>query len=680
MQELWSALALDRVGFTLAFLGYIFFFALLVSVKARNLQRTLLLGFTVATAGWALLYALTLQIPFQTGWSVWLENGRYLLLILFLYAALQGTLTSLNLFLKQSVVLITIATLLVWTAFTQLGLLSVNLFLSGQLLICIFVLALLEALYRRSGQARWQFKPLIIALGVAVIFDFVLLAEGSLFQRLDLQLWYARSYIQLSMLPLLVIAVRRIKAWNIRVYISRDIVLQSSLIFSAGIYLCLMAVAGFYMRYTGGDWSTLLQAIFVVLGFALLAGLVLSDGMRRKAKVFIEKHFFENSFDYREKWLELTHRLRDIDVKRNQIHKDALSAWLHAIGYNRGALVRIKNQQKVLALINRPDITQQEIRLLERYRNGTWPDNWIIDLKQINGLSVYQSNANDGLVYTQLIIPIRDADGLWGFCLLDTDPKLQLKLNWELKDYLVAVTEQIISYLFLVEANNQLMENAQFAAFNRMSAFVVHDMKNISAQLGLLLKNAQKHKNNPDFIDDAFTTIAASKARMDKMLAQLTNKNRSEDSITQFDVSELVTHIISTQCRERLPQPKLRSTVSARLTLDKERFSNVLFHLIDNAQYATAEDGQIWIDLSQTEEQLEIRIADTGCGMSKDFIAERLFKPFDTTKGNAGMGIGVFDAKSFIEQVGGVLQVFSEPGVGTTFVMQLPLNLIKDSQ
>ena len=77
----------------------------------------------------------------------------------------------------------------------------------------------------------------------------------------------------------------------------------------------------------------------------------------------------------------------------------------------------------------------------------------------------------------------------------------KITLNWEVKDYLTAVSEQVGTYMQHHEAAQVVAENAQFAAFNRMSAFVLHDLKGI-AQVDLILANAQQHKHNPEFIED----------------------------------------------------------------------------------------------------------------------------------------------------------------------------------
>lgn len=111
------------------------------------------------------------------------------------------------------------------------------------------------------------------------------------------------------------------------------------------------------------------------------------------------------------------------------------------------------------------------------------------------------------------------------------------------------------------------------------------------------------------------------------------------------------------------------------VTIDKEKVANVFYHLISNAQQATNDDGEVDVVItanSDNNTQL-VMIEDNGEGMDKAFIEERLFKPFDTTKGNAGMGIGAYDAKTYIESIGGKLTVQSEPGRGSCFTLYFPI-------
>ena len=101
----------------------------------------------------------------------------------------------------------------------------------------------------------------------------------------------------------------------------------------------------------------------------------------------------------------------------------------------------------------------------------------------------------------------------------------------------------------------------------------------------------------------------------------------------------------------------------------------VMVHLIKNAQEATNKDGFIDITLSITDSTVRIEVEDNGEGMSQQFIKERLFKPFDTTKSGKGMGIGVYQTREFIKSLGGDFSVESTPGEGSLFILQIPLQL-----
>jgi len=244
-----------------------------------------------------------------------------------------------------------------------------------------------------------------------------------------------------------------------------------------------------------------------------------------------------------------------------------------------------------------------------------------------------------------------------------------------LRDYLSAVTAQVSSYLFHNEAGKEVAENAQFAAFNRMSAFVLHDLKNVLAQIDLILANAELHKDNPEFIDDTFETLQYTKARMEKMLRQLTDKKEAQKNSEKLVcASETIQSVIDKKCAGNLPKPSLSIIEEKQLVIDEEKFCNVMYHLLSNAQQATADDGSVAVTIDMTPDlaYILITITDTGEGMSQEFIEDRLFKPFDTTKGNAGMGIGAYDAKSFVEKIGGNLKVESEQNQGSVFTLSIP--------
>lgn len=672
--DLLTELALDRIGFGLACIANLFFFLLTLATRVKNLPRSLLLAWSLFNALWAAYYMLTGFAPYNTPTSLLLELSRNLVLLLFLLSALGSTTQSLTLLLKKPSVQLLIFTIGCWTVLCYLQLISMNLFFTGSLAIYVLQLALLETIYRKAAANRWQYKPLVLGITVCALFDFILLAESALFGEVDDQLWSARGFVYAAIVPLLIISVRRVQAWGINVYVSRDVVLQSSLVLVAGIYLCLIAIAGFYIRYIGGTWSNLLQTTFLALGFAMLAVLLLSGAVRRKLKVFIEKNFFANKFDYRVKWLELTRQLRLVDITKPDQYQTILQTWLNSVSYSRGCLVKLEGTSAVttLACINRPALNKRETELLQQYIQQFAGKNWIVDLADKRDLFCQKHNLSD--IDIQLIIPVHSDNELWGLCLMNAPDVDRQYLNWELRDYLMLIAEQISSYLQLMQASQKLSENAQFAAFSRMSAFVVHDLKNIKAQIDLILTNSIKHRNNPEFIDDSFDTLAAMQQRLQNMLSQLSSKRAESNQDSMISVSAVVREVITQRCAAKQPLPQYQVKCDAKLLVNKERFASVLYHLIDNAQHATTAEGNILVDVNCDDSQLYISIKDTGCGMSADFINERLFKPFDSTKGNAGMGVGAYDALHFARQHSGQLQVVSTEGMGTTFTLILPLH------
>ncbi len=670
---------ISSIGFALALICYCFLLLLLLTDKTVNRTKWLLVAFATVQIVWALTYLLVRTQPFLSIDSVLIESGRHLALLLLLLSCLSQSNNQWRSFLAQTAVKLSVLCLLSWIGVNAVFPLGNNITFSINLVFCIAQLALLEALYRQAGQYVWQFKPLVLGLGLLILFDFVLLAEAALFSQIDPQLWAARGYIGAIVLPLLVVAIRRIRSWGINVYISRSIVVNSTIVLLAGIYLSVLALAGFSIKLFNLSWSGLIQAIFVTAGFMLLAIVALSGKVRRKFKVYIEKNFYANKFDYRTKWLSLTQYLKSLKLQQDIDYAAYLQAWLNATGYQRGALLRSleHGQLQALACVNRVQVSADEFSILSQYCQHFAKPGWITDLSDSSDKFV-QFKGSSTKIDAHLLIPIYDEQQLWGICLINSPNAERLKLNWELRDYLTIITEQISSYLLLTQASKALSENAQFAAFSRMSAFVVHDLKNVKAQLDLMLSNSKKHLNNPEFIQDSFETLDAMQNRLGNMLSQLTDKRSETSANSRFSVAAELKQVIQQKCAIRKPVPTLNIVRNCELSLNKERFSSILYHLIDNAQFATAADGKVTVTLDVISDcepaMLHITVADTGCGMSDSFIQHRLFKPFDTTKGNSGMGIGAYDALQFALQHNGQLKVSSTEGAGSCFTLALPLN------
>jgi len=232
---------------------------------------------------------------------------------------------------------------------------------------------------------------------------------------------------------------------------------------------------------------------------------------------------------------------------------------------------------------------------------------------------------------------------------------------------------QLTNALALSHVSDALSRSRQFEAYNRFSAYLVHDLKNLVAQISLIVKNAEKHKSNPEFIDDSIATLENVVHKIEHLLNQLKKGQVKNDNRILINLTEVIKDVAIQQAGNK---PALKLAIKQdkiEILGEKEKITAILGHLVQNAQEATAENGFVALELNKDEQQAIIKVVDNGVGMDNKFIAERLFKPFDTTKGNAGMGIGVYEARDYILKLSGSCDVESKLGQGTTFTIKLPL-------
>lgn len=544
------------------------------------------------------------------------------------------------------------------------------------LLLATFGLILTEQFYRNAKQdKRWSIKFLCIGIGMLFAYDLYMYSHATLFDDMNPSFWNARGFVNIVIVPLLLVSAARNPKWSFNVFISRHVVFYSSGLFAIGLYLTVMAFGGYYIQVYGGIWSREVQIIFLFGAIIVLFVILSSGALRAKVKIFLNKHFYENKYDYREEWMGFIQRLSHIQSPRYL--KEQILQTVAMIMHSRGAVLYLKSDETYNCVaawnVDAIEIVFNENSSLITFLNNR---EWIIDLheykdkpQQYAGL---QLPAELLSIHSWLVIPLKHYYDLIGFIVL-FDPFIKVIINWEDRDLLKAIGKQVSSYVAFMMATESLAEAEKFAAFNRLSAFVVHDMKNSVAQLDLIAKNAEKHKDNPEFIADAFLTVSNVVDRMKRMLNQLKRSGMQKTDAVKLDVNAVMTKVVQ-KCSERRPIPEFKSeSPNAFICVEPDRFFNVVEHLITNAQDATYDEGRIYVRLKVKDKDVCIEIEDTGSGMTQEFIKNHLFKPFDTTKGNAGMGVGVFEAKEFVKYYNGQLNVQSKLGVGTIFYLSIPV-------
>ncbi len=550
--------------------------------------------------------------------------------------------------------------------------------LIGSLVLSIAGLVLIEQLFRNTRpDNRWAVKYLFTGIGLLFIYDFFLYSDAILFSGIDKNIWSGRGFVAALSVPLLAISAARNPRWSLDIFVSRQLVFHTTTLMGVGGYLLIMASAGYYIKLYGGSWGSVARIVFFFLAFILLFALLFSGDVRAKTKVFISKHFFNYKYDYRDEWLKITKELSrtGIDSDLNDTVINSISKLVESQGGMLWLLDEDKDAYQCVAKTLFPDISIKEEKTgnLATFLNEK---NWVINLDEYrenvelyNGLKLPDWLSN--LEKAWLVIPMRHLDTLIGFLVL-SQPRIKRYINWEDRDLLKTASMQASSYLAFQEASDSLAMSEKFAVFNRLSAFVVHDLKNLIAQLDLVVRNAEKFKHKPEFVEDAFLTVGYASEKMGRLLTQLRQGRFTEQSVNMVNIKEVMDEVIRAH-ENYMPKPELICRLTdVKIPANHDRFISVVGHIIKNAQEATDDEGYVKVYVSTEDNNVIIKVMDNGYGMDATFIKEKLFHPFITTKGNAGMGVGVYECREFIRALGGEVAVCSSPGQGTEFELVIP--------
>jgi len=550
---------------------------------------------------------------------------------------------------------------------------------AGLLVTAIAGLVLVEQIMRNAHvESRRAVKYLCIGLGVIFIFDFYLYSTALMFQGVDMTTWDVRGFVNGMVVPVLAVAIARDPRLSLDIFVSRRMVFHTTALLATGLYLLAMGAGGYYIRNLGGEWGTVLQILFLSGAGLILMVLFFSGRVRASMRVLINKHFFHYKYDYRDEWLRFIRTLSsgqpDDRLRERAIHSiaeiiDSPGGVLWMRQLNR--FEPVANWQMKVSAMDTVDAGHPLITFMAARE-------WLIDIDEFE---------RDPELYSSLVLPewLEHLHGAWlvvplivhndmlGFIVLARSPAQQ-HFNWEDSDLVKTAGRQVAVHLAQLEASQALAEAKQFEACNRLTSYVMHDLKNLIAQLSLVVTNAAKHKGNPLFMEDAITTVDNSVRKMNRLLEHLRSDAMQVQESTLVEICGLLEEVVNTMSASQ-PVPSLDcQAVGIHVIANRDRCGAIIGHLIRNAQDATPDDGKIIVRLFKRADRAIIEVQDTGIGMDETFINERLFRPFESTKGKAGMGIGVYEARDYIHKMGGDLEVISRVGEGTTFRVRLPIS------
>ena len=539
-------------------------------------------------------------------------------------------------------------------------------------------LVLVELVFRNvAEESRWSVTPLCVGLAALFAFDLYTFAEALLFNRLDADVWSVRGMVRALAVPFVVISIVRMRGGKTRLVLSRQVVFRSTALAACGLYLLVMAAAGYYVRYFGGEWGRALQVAFLFAALLLLLTLTFSGSIRAKLRVTVSKHFFSYRYDYREEWLRFTQALsvQDQQAAVGQQVVKGLADMVESPGGGLWLREPSSDDFTPVARWNMPlpasDAHEHATSDLVTFLSER---GWVVNLEEYRSAPERYGELRlpqwlSRLESAWLVVPLVIGTQMIGFVVLLT-ARTPIEVNWEVNDLLKTAARQAAIFIAHVRATEALLDARKFDAFNRMSAFVVHDLKNIVAQLSLMLRNAERHHDNPEFQSDMLMTVQHSVDRMKQLMLQLRDGTTPVNTLQRVELSDIASRVQRAKAGQ---QPAIEVSIDEAVAArgHEDRLERVIGHLAQNALDATSPDGRVWIRIGRQGAHALVEVGDTGHGMTADFVRDRLFKPFQTTKAT-GMGIGAYESHQYISELGGRLQVDSAPDAGTTIRLLVP--------
>jgi len=523
-----------------------------------------------------------------------------------------------------------------------------------------------------NGMARHRMKLEffgIISLLAVLIFYY---SQGLLYRTIDMDLVPVRSGV--FIISAILMGYSQVFRGNdVRVSISRHVLYRSIVLLVVGVYLITLGLMGEGMRYFGDPFERDLGIVVAFVGGIFLLAILFSEKLRRRLRVFIQKHVYAGKHDYREEWTKFTSRLSACGTLPD-VQEAVLTVYRETFGVAGASLYLLSKEEKryVRTLEDAMSEAPVELHVSEELRAYFAERQRVLDLND----GEFRLSEHEQSILRHagawLIVPLISNKSIVGLVVLQKQLVLA-RLMYDDYDLMKVLARQSAQAITNLRLSEELMEMRAMAAVARISSFVIHDLKNLTTGLSLVVDNAEEHIGNPDFQQDAIATIRTTLIKMKGLMQRLRSIPEKHALMASVDDLDHLSREIVTELVKMRPGAHIEydgSSVLARV--DGEEIRKVIINLVQNALEASNEQGTVTIRTGKENGDACIRVSDTGCGMTEDFMKDHLFKPFRTTKGK-GLGIGLYQCKQIVEAHGGTIAVKSEVNKGTEFAVFLPV-------
>jgi putative PEP-CTERM system histidine kinase len=560
----------------------------------------------------------------------------------------------------------------------KLGWAGYSFYLSFLLSLVLIMMILERILVTSKGRKRWKVKFFVFGIGGLFAIRIYTITHNMVFHTLMAELEIINACALLIANFLILISMFRTGVQKIDIYFSHKMLYNSLTLIFVGLYFLSVGISA---RIFDQFLSLPLKVLIIFITLLGLFIILFSDRLRLGMKQFVSRHLRRPQYDYRKVWTDFTaHTTALMEDKAlcaavakmiaEMFDTLSVSIWLSI------------DKQSDMVCAASTTLTTKKVRSIAKLQNDApeimqlfkSQDNMLDldDPKTVGTVDLKPAQA-DVLrrVRIRYVVPLKAAGEFIGFISLADRVNGQPFLFEEV-EMLRTIADQAAISLFNVKLSKRMHIAKEMEAFQTVATFFVHDLKNLAAKLSLMLKNLPVHFDNPDFRNDAMRLMSQSVDEVDSLCSSLSSlREKIEIRPVQTDLNSVVAAALtdgnglSVGCLANNLQP------IPKVYADPGQIRKVLDNLIINAGDAVGNDGEILVATGTRDGWVEIAVRDTGCGISKEFMDQCLFRPFKTTK-KQGTGIGLFQCKQIVEAHNGIIEVESQQGQGSTFRVLLP--------
>jgi putative PEP-CTERM system histidine kinase len=548
------------------------------------------------------------------------------------------------------------------------------------LLSLVLVMVILEKTLQASkGRKRWQVKFLVLGIGGYFAFRIYTSSHALIFHNLYMESNVVNAAALLAADVLMLISILRSGVLKVDIYPSHKFLYNSFTVMVVGIYFLALGLSA---KISSRYFSFSLVSVMVFLGLFGLCVMLLSDRLRVKMKLFVSRHFQRPQYDYRKVWANFTARTAArveeksfceaiVKMISEMFEILSVSIWLNDDNQKgfRCAGSTALSDTGVCVFPLMPDGSSD---LMQRLRGQTT----LIDLETPEDASFLglKTSHEDIFQYSRIryLVPLSADRDILGFISLADRINGRI-FTVEETDILKTIADQVAADLLNIKLSERLRQAKEMAAFQTISAFFVHDLKNLASKLSMMLENLPAHFDKAEFRDDALKMMSKSVDQVNAICGRLSLlREKLEINPLKIDLNREVQSVLSGFNGFSSGNLVEKLQDLPKVSADPEQIRKVLSNLIINAGDAVGESGEILVSTAARDGWVELSVQDNGCGMSKEFMDQCLFRPFKTTK-TKGTGIGLFQSKMIVEAHKGRMEVESREGEGSTFRVLLPV-------